>query len=154
MGLAAGAALRRSPRPAAGRILAFVVAVAAVETSTFALLYPAIDPVKSPRPIAEAAAAVAPEQTALGVFRHGAFAGGLAYYSGRPVEILESASDVYDFAAAGHRIVVVRARDRPALDGFGVRHVHASARTGRRRMLVVEIEPPRRAGARTAVGGG
>ena len=57
----------------------------AVELAAFQLLYPALDAVRSPRPIAVAAAAVTPDGRADRPRRPTArWSGGLVYYGGRP----------------------------------------------------------------------
>lgn len=118
---------------------AFAASVIVFEAATLALLFPALDAEKSPRPLAAAAAAHTSPHERVGVFRNAAFAGGLAYYAGRRAVVLETARDVRDFVASGGRFVVVRPRDLAALAPGRVRHQRAVARSGRRQLVLVEL---------------
>jgi hypothetical protein len=120
-------------------LVAFAASVVLVEAATLALLFPALDTGKSPRPLAAAAAALTAPGEHVGVFRNAAFAGGLAYYAGRRAVVLETARDVRDFVASGGRFVVVRPRDVAALSPDRVHRQRAAVRAGRRRLLLVEL---------------
>jgi hypothetical protein len=80
--------------------------------ATFAVLFPAIDPLRSVRPIAEAAAARTPEGRAIGLYDEHNLVGGLAYYASGDHPILELATpaDVAAFFRSGGRVVVARGR--------------------------------------------
>ncbi|MBW2396338.1 MAG: glycosyltransferase family 39 protein [Deltaproteobacteria bacterium] len=71
----------------------------ALELAVFALLYPALDPIRSPRPIAVAAAAITPPGEAIGLVGDRALAGGLKYYGNRPVDTLRTTEEASSIAS-------------------------------------------------------
>lgn len=137
LGAVATAALRsRGVTP----IYVFASAVLAFEVAALAYFYPALDYEKSPRPVAIETALLTSTRERIGVFRNGALTGGLEYYSGRRVVALETDRDVNAFHTGGGRIVVVRERDAETLGQIAPMRTRASARSGRRRLLVVELD--------------
>jgi hypothetical protein len=133
LALAARAALRRRPLAAFGGAIALVWAAELV--AAFQVL-PALDSLKSPRPVAEAAAALALPGEPVGTARL-SLAGALLYYGGRSVRGVESEAQLARFLAAGGRVLVLPASRLGLATGrFPVR-VHARLRDGSRALLVV-----------------
>ncbi len=111
-----------------------IAAVFALELAVFTLLFPALDAFRSPREIALAAAAHAPEGTRVGLFGDRAMVGGLVYYGGRPVAELHSKQSVRRFVAEGGRAIVAKRRKLRRL-GIEV-DVVASVHPGKREVVV------------------
>jgi hypothetical protein len=103
----------------------------------FTVVYPALDPGKSPRPIAEAAAALTPEGESIGLVGDVQMAGGLVYYGHRHVEPLDEAASIERFLAAGGRAIVVEEKKRERVDAVTPVDVWFRARDGSRAVLVV-----------------
>ncbi len=114
-------------------------AVYAALLATFLLLLPAIDAVRSVRPIAAGAAALTPPQRAIGLFGDHNLVGGLAYYADRPVVELAQPGDVATFFAAGGRVVVAPAARAQAARLPGT--TAQSFRSGERRVLLLTPAP-------------
>jgi 4-amino-4-deoxy-L-arabinose transferase-like glycosyltransferase len=114
-----------------------VVAVWALLLVLFTVVYPALDPGKSPRPIAEAAAALTPEGESIGLVGDVQMAGGLVYYGHRHVEPLDEAASIQRFVAAGGRAIVVEEKKRERVDAVTPVDVWFRARDGSRAVLVV-----------------
>jgi 4-amino-4-deoxy-L-arabinose transferase-like glycosyltransferase len=104
--------------------------------ATFALLFPAIDPLRSVRPLAEAAAARTPAGQAIGLYDEHNLVGGLAYYASREHPILELATpaDVQAFFRSGGRVVVARERK---LEGVALGEVVERFRSGERQVVLI-----------------
>ncbi len=135
------AAIRRGAG-ASVRQCILAAGVLLVELCTFTLLYPALDSEKSPRPIAEAAADITQTHDLIGVYRHRALAGGIAYYSHRPTIALEAPAEVERFVAEGGRAIIVKARHFAALSRTTPLAIRAQARHGRRTIVLAEPKPP------------
>jgi 4-amino-4-deoxy-L-arabinose transferase-like glycosyltransferase len=107
--------------------------------AVFAQLFPAIDPLRSVRPIAEAAAARTPAGEAIGLYDEHNLVGGLAYYVSEqhPIRELATPADVQAFFRAGGRVVVARERK---LEGAPFGEIVERFRSGERQ--VVLIAPP------------
>jgi hypothetical protein len=103
----------------------------------FQLVYPARDADKSPRPIAEAAASLTAPERSIGLVGDAQMAGGLVYYGGRRVDLLDNPHDVARFIAAGGRAIVVAEKKRDRVDRVMPTRVHFRAREGRRAVLVL-----------------
>jgi hypothetical protein len=108
----------------------------------FVVTWPARDPEKSPRALAEAAAALTPGGRPIGLVGDRALAGGLAYYGGRRVELLGSRPQIARFFADGGAALVVQARKLERVEAVAPVDVRFRAREGRRELVVVT---PRRA---------
>jgi hypothetical protein len=104
--------------------------------AAFAQLFPAIDPLRSVRPIAEAAAARTPEGHAIGLYDEHNLVGGLAYYASEEHPILELATpaDVEAFFRSGGRVVVARERK---LEGVALGEVVERFRSGDRQVVLI-----------------
>ncbi len=102
--------------------------------AVFALLFPAIDPLRSVRPIASAASARTPTGQAIGLYDEHNLVGGLAYYAEDPIRELATPAEVEAFFASGGRVVVARARKIEALD-LGV--IVQGFRSGERRVVLI-----------------
>lgn len=146
LAIAASALLAwRRTRSRWSRVWIPVAAVFATELSAFLVALPALDPGKSPRPVAIAAAEVAGPQGRIGLLGQRAMAGGLVYYGGRPVTLLATPEDVASFVGAGGRAVVLRARQLDWVRAEVPVEVRYRLREGRRALLVVSpaeaVEP-------------
>jgi hypothetical protein len=128
------AALRRLWIPVAGAL--------AVELAAFLLLYPALDPGRSPRPIAEAAAAATAPDEPIGLVSDRAMLGGLAYYGGRRVVPLGSERSIRRFVELGGRTFIVKARKVERVTAVTPVQEVARLRAGRRAVLVVQGARP------------
>jgi 4-amino-4-deoxy-L-arabinose transferase-like glycosyltransferase len=117
-----------------------VAAFGLAELLVFGLLFPAMNPEKSPRPIAQAAARLTPPGQRFGVTR-GTQVGGLAYYGGRPVAQLDSPEAIHRFLDEGGRVIVTEERNLNRLEALTPVHVLFRARHGRRTQVVVRAEP-------------
>jgi len=127
---------------ALGQLAVLVAAVLAIELSVFTLLLPALDPQKSPRPIAvEAARWVGPGER-IGLLGERPFTGGLVYYSGHPVARLDDPAALSRFFEEedGGAAVMTAAALGGARAATPV-EVRARFRSGRREMLVVTPAP-------------
>lgn len=119
------------------RITVSVAAAAAVELAYFAVVQPALDPEKSPRPIAEAAAALTPPDGRIGLVSNRALVGGLVYYGGRRVAELDGAEAIRAFVRGGGRAIVVKRRKLDRITSVVPVEVVFEARSGRRAIVVV-----------------
>jgi len=120
-----------------GPVGVLVAAVLATELALFTLLFPALDPDKSPRALAEAAAAVTPPGERIGLVGNDGLIGGIAYYGHRRVAPLSSPEDLPCFFADGGRAAVMRARDVERIAASQPIEERARARRGRRALVVV-----------------
>lgn len=136
--MASGAAWAavRARAPIGGRLAIPVAMVFAVEVVLFQVTWPARDPEKSPRAIAEAAAALTPENGAIGLVGDRALTGGLVYYGGRRVRQLRSRTDIARFFDSGGVAVVVQARKLDRVEAAAPVEVRFRAREGRRQLVV------------------
>ncbi len=116
-------------------------AVLGIELALFALLFPALDGVKSPRPIAEAAAAEVPPGGAIGLVGSEGLLGGLVYYGGRPVLELPDDAALARFAASGGRAIVVQRSELGRVTRVVPVEEISRVRAGRRSVLVVRPVP-------------
>jgi len=142
LGAVAAAAGARSAAPLGARLAVPVAMVFAFELALFTITWPARDPQKSPRAVAEAAAALTPEGAAVGLVGDRALIGGLLYYGGRRVVSLDSPEQVARFFAGGGRAVVVQARKLDRVSAAGPVEVAFRAREGRRALVVATPRRP------------
>jgi 4-amino-4-deoxy-L-arabinose transferase-like glycosyltransferase len=136
---------RRSALLRGGLVIALVYAI---ELSAFLLLYPALDPDKSPRSIAEAAAELTEPDAAVGLVGDRALVGGLAYYARRRIATLDSPDSIRAFLEGGGRAIVVKERKLARIEAIAPVDVRARARHGRRALVVVSPRPAASAGPR------
>jgi hypothetical protein len=108
----------------------------------FFLLYPALDPGRSPRPIAAAAAAVTAPDEPVALVSERPMIGGLAYYGDRRVAPVRSEQSIRRFLDAGGRTFVVKARKLERVTAVTPVREVARVRAGRRAVLVVQAAPP------------
>jgi 4-amino-4-deoxy-L-arabinose transferase-like glycosyltransferase len=137
----------RSPLPGLARFGVAAAAVLAIELATFALALPALDPEKSPRPIAESAAALTAPGEAIGLASKATLLGGLVYYADRPVALLDGPEAVRNFIRSGGRVIVVSEAKLPQVAQVAPVAIRARARRGDRELLVVSAalpDPPAR----------
>jgi 4-amino-4-deoxy-L-arabinose transferase-like glycosyltransferase len=106
------------------RIAIPVAAVYALQLLVFTVAFPALDPQKSPRAVAEAAAALTPPGERVGLLGDAALTGGLVYYGGRRVAPLQDEDD----RAPGRRRHRGRARGRHPEASRSDRLHHARSR--------------------------
>jgi 4-amino-4-deoxy-L-arabinose transferase-like glycosyltransferase len=104
--------------------------------AAFAQLFPAIDALRSIRPIAAAAAERTPEGVAIGLYDEHNLVGGLAYYASdaHPIRELATPADVEAFFRAGGRIVVARKRK---LAGVTLGEEIERFRSGERQVVLI-----------------
>jgi 4-amino-4-deoxy-L-arabinose transferase-like glycosyltransferase len=135
-------------RPARVRLAVVATAWLLCQLVLFAQVYPLLDPEKSPRPIARAAARLAGPGGAIGLFEHGTLAPGLLYYGRRPVVPLLDPEGVRRFVDSGGRVIVARRERVGELATAGDFEVRASVRSGRRELLalVPKSAPPTQVG--------
>jgi 4-amino-4-deoxy-L-arabinose transferase-like glycosyltransferase len=114
-----------------------VACVYATLLAAFLVTWPARDREKSPRALAEAAAALTPPGRPIGLVGDRALIGGLAYYGGRRVELLGSRGHIARFFADGGAAVVVQARKLDRVEAAAPVEVRFRARSGRRALVVV-----------------
>jgi 4-amino-4-deoxy-L-arabinose transferase-like glycosyltransferase len=129
----------RSPetqRRFSARFGAIVALVFAVELGAFTLFFPALDPEKSPRPVATAAAALTTPDEPVGLTRR-SLVGGIAYYGRRRTRVLETSADVERFFADGGRVIVVPMSQLQRVTRLTAVVVEARIRSGARALLVV-----------------
>jgi hypothetical protein len=112
----------------------------AVELSVFLLLYPALEPITSPRPIALSAASITEPGDPIGLVGDRAMIGGLAYYANRRIAPLSTPESVRRFVEAGGKAIVVKARKVKRVEEVTPFEIASRFRTGRREVLVVAPE--------------
>ncbi len=122
---------------ALARMAVTVVAVFAVQFTGYVLTYPALDPGKSPRPVASAAAAFAPPGQPIGLWRNRAFVGGLAYYGRRRVVQIDTPEQLRAFAAEHGGPIVIKEHSLHEVEAVLPVEVKSRFRRGRRALLVV-----------------
>lgn len=142
LGAVAAPALGRAGAPLGARLALPIAMVFAFELVLFTVTWPARDPEKSPRAIAEAAAALTPEGGAVGLVGDRALVGGLVYYGGRRVVSLGTREEIAQFFAAGGRAVVVQARKLERVEAAAPVAVAFRAREGRRALVVATPRAP------------
>jgi 4-amino-4-deoxy-L-arabinose transferase len=136
-----GAASESRLRPA--RSLArLIFAVGVIELSLFSLGLPLLDPEKSPRPIAEAAAAELASDERIGIYDLRPLEGGIAYYGRRRIASLQTPEELRGFAEAGGRRVIMRQRHLARWEGPPRLARIGEFRRGRRRIAVTRIQAP------------
>lgn len=129
------------------RLAIAVATVAAIEAVAFLAVLPALDDEKSPRPIAEAAAALQRGDDPIGVYGMSPLEGALAYYGAAPIASLRDEPALRAFLADGGRLVVLRARHFERLAASLDLIERRSFRSGARRLTLAEHRGvrPRRA---------
>ena len=132
-----GVVLAKRGASASSRLAPAFAAILGVEMLVLAVAYPAFDPENSPRPIAEAAAALTPPGRPIAVFDHKEMIGGVAYYSRRPVTLVKSLDEVIDYFARGGSALIVREQKLDSLTGLEATELHTSFRSGRRKLILL-----------------
>jgi hypothetical protein len=117
-----------------------VAGVALAELLVFTCLFPALDPEKSPRSVALAAAELSGPGGSIGVTRS-TLVGALAYYGQRRVSVLETPEAIAGFLAAGGRVIVTEARNLDRLEAVVPVEIRFRVREGRRALVVVTPIP-------------
>lgn len=108
--LAAGALVAGHGQAALVRAGIALATVVGLQASVFQLLYPALDPERSLRPVAEAAAALARPGEKIGVVLHMSLIPGLTYYAGGEPGRFENLTDhaaIQEFLASGRGQVLI-----------------------------------------------
>jgi 4-amino-4-deoxy-L-arabinose transferase-like glycosyltransferase len=137
VGLAASLAFARMRAPLRLRIGIPIAALWAVELVIFTVAFPARDPQKSPRALAQAAAALTPPGVSIGLVGDRALVGGLAYYGGRHVAYLGDRTHIERFVREGGSAIVVAERKRARVEEVTPIEIRHRSREGRRALLVV-----------------
>jgi 4-amino-4-deoxy-L-arabinose transferase-like glycosyltransferase len=122
------------------RAVVVVAGVALAELLVFTCLFPALDPEKSPRSVALAAAELSGPGGSIGVTRS-TLVGALAYYGQRRVSVLETPEAIAGFLAAGGRVIVTEARNLDRLEAVVPVEIRFRVREGRRALVVVTPIP-------------
>lgn len=153
-GLAAWWRLARRGAPSLAFAGVAVGGVYAGLLAAFLLLFPALEPILSLRPLAEAAARATPPGRPIGLVSDETWTGGIAYYGRRPVAVLHSGEDVRRFLDAGGEAMIVQARKAERVEAVAPVEVLARARSGSREALVLRARrPPVGARAESPQGG-
>ena len=137
LGLLGWRTCARSPRPPRARLALVVGVVFALEGVVVTAFLPALDPEKSPRPIAAAAAELTEPTERIGLVGKPTLVGGLAYYAHRRIDVLDGAGEIERFLAAGGRVIVVPEKRLARVADVLPVEIRARARSGRRALLVV-----------------
>jgi hypothetical protein len=116
--------------------VAIIVALA-IELSVFLLLYPALEPITSPRPIALSAASITEPGDPIGLVGDRSMIGGLVYYADRRVTPLKTPEDVREYVDGGGKAIVVKTRKLERVEEVTPFEIVSRSRTGRREVLVV-----------------
>ncbi len=140
--VAAGLVAWRRMESAASRVVVPVATAFTVELAIFLLVLPALDPEKSPRPVAQAAAELAGREGSVGLLGNRAMVGGLVYYGGRPIEQLATPEDVGRFLDAGGRAVIARAKHLDWVRTAATVEVRERFRAGGRGLHVLSAPRP------------
>jgi hypothetical protein len=136
-GCAAWIALARNRAPVIFFPGVAIAAALAVELSVFLLLYPALQPITSPRPIALSAASITEPGDPIGLVGDRAMIGGLAYYGNRRVAPLSTPEGIRRFVDDGGKAIVVKTRKVDRVEEVTPFEIVSRSRTGRREVLVV-----------------
>jgi len=135
-GVVAWWVMLRNRAPLLAHAAISVTAVFAVELAVFTLLYAALDPIRSTRPISEAAAQITPAGESIGLVGDRSMVGGLVYYTGHHVEALKTPEDIQGFLAEGGRTFVLKRRKLERVEAHTPVEIVGSSRTGRRELVV------------------
>lgn len=149
--VAVAAGMRASPgttlaSPVIRKFAAALLLVGLLEAALFTAVLPLLDTEKSPRPIAEAAAARAEAGEKIGVYGMSPLEGGIAYYSSRPVASLRDESQLRAYLRDRGRLVILRAAHLEELGEELALVELASFRAGGRRLVLatrLHIDPNR-----------
>ncbi len=142
IGVAAGGVVAwlvalRNRAPLLGYAAISVTTIFGIELAVFTLLYPALNPIRSARPIAEAAAQITEPRESIGLVGDRSMVGGLAYYSKRKIEALKTPEDVRGFLDRGGDTFILKKRKLERVETHTPVEIVASSRTGRREIVVV-----------------
>lgn len=129
-------ALGRLRAPVAAFPAVLVAGAFGILLAVFGLMYPAVEPIDSSRPIAEAAGAVTKPDASIGLVGDESMTGELAYYGRHPVANLDGPEDVRRFLEAGGRTFVVKRRKLERVTAVTPVEILSSFRTGRRETVV------------------
>jgi hypothetical protein len=113
----------------------------AVELSGFLLLYPAMEPITTPRLFALSAASITEPDDPIGLVGDRAMIGGLAYYANRRVAELSTPEEIRGFVEDGGKAIVLKTRKVGRVAEVTPFEIVSRSRTGRREILVVTPKP-------------
>jgi 4-amino-4-deoxy-L-arabinose transferase-like glycosyltransferase len=133
----------RAPRADVIRRFAIaILAIGGLELAIFVFALPRLSHEKSPRPIAEAAAAHTARDEAIGVYGLRPLEGAITYYGARSVVSLADESELRAYLDGGGRYVILRARHLETLaPEFGL-NATERFRSGRRQLVLAESVDP------------
>jgi 4-amino-4-deoxy-L-arabinose transferase-like glycosyltransferase len=105
--------------PTFARVTAGAIAVlVGANLVVFALYQPSLNPTRSIRAAATAAARLAPPGTPIGLVRNGALVGGVSYYADRHVDRLGSQRGIERFLRSGGRVMIAEAKDLSGIEAL------------------------------------
>jgi len=133
-------ALGRLRAPVAAFPGVLVAGAFAIFLAVFGLMFPAIEPIDSSRPIAEAAASATAPDAPIGLVGDESMTGALAYYGGHPIANLDGPEDVRRFLEAGGHTFIVKRRKLERITAVTPVQILSSFRTGRRETVVARPE--------------
>jgi len=127
----------RTRAPGLTRVMVVSFGVLLFELATFTLAFPALEPEKSPRPIASRAAELTAPDEPVGLAFKRTLLGGLRYYGKRPIRVLDDSEAVGAFLAAGGRVIVVPEEHLARIADVAPVEIRGRYRRGKRALLVV-----------------
>jgi len=126
-----------------------IAIVAGLELVLFAIALPHLNPDKSPRPIAIAAARATRPKQAVGVYGLRPIEGAIAYYGDRRVASLRDEDELRAFLARGGSTILLRARDFEELGPSLGLDRPLRFRSGRRELVLASSGSPSPRGSTT-----
>ena len=112
-----------------------------LELLLFLGYFPALEPEKSPRPIAQLAAQHSEAGEPIGLIGKTSLIGALNYYGGRRVVELSTADGIREFLGSGGRVIVVAEKHLDRVRAVTPLAIHGRSRSGRRALVVVSATP-------------
>jgi hypothetical protein len=140
-GCAAWIVLERNRAPVIFLPGVAIVVALAIELSVFLLLYPALEPLTSPRPIALSAASITEPGDPIGLVSDRAMIGGLVYYGERRVTPLQTPEGIRRFVEEGGKVIVAKTRKLHRVEQVTPFEVVSRSRSGRREVSVIVPMP-------------
>ncbi len=118
-----------------------VLAAWAVLAVVFGRLYPALDPVRSMKLVAEAARRHTPSEQPLALLGSRPMIGGLSYYAEGPIHWIDDLEDVPAYFESGGVALITKASKLERLQAIAPVTVRETVREGDRALLIVRYTP-------------